>query len=159
MADKLHTHAGSATLHAYNLSTHTWQKFTDAPAEDRYRRRLSLPRLFGGQASHPLLSHSATLTTQHQMFHSLEVSKSQNALPSIYIPSTDNWTTVYPDPNSEHGFPGPQSIHGLVSFSTSTHTNTTGPGPVALLYQVKGTPRHSVMAVPVSFGVTRGSSL
>ncbi|KAF8425429.1 hypothetical protein L210DRAFT_3765311 [Boletus edulis BED1] len=31
------------------------------------------------------------------------------------MPSTDTWSTVYPAPDPEHGFPGACSVHGLVS--------------------------------------------
>jgi len=51
----------------------------------------------------------------------------------IYTPSTDTWSTVYPDPDPEHGFPGPRSVHGLIPFTIHTHANTSGI-PVALLY-------------------------
>lgn len=51
----------------------------------------------------------------------------------IYTPSTDTWSTVYPAPDPEHGFPGPRSVHGLVPFTTRARTNTSGI-PVALLY-------------------------
>jgi hypothetical protein len=83
-----------------------------------------------------LPSSFATLTIEHRRFRRRPAPSSQRGLPpplDIYTPSTDTWTTVYPAPDPGHGFLGPRSVHGLVPFTTGTHTNRSRPIPVALL--------------------------
>lgn len=79
------------------------------------------------------------LTKHHLGFAGVELPQvKEDTTPSldVYTPSTDTWSTIYPAPDPEHGFPGSRSVHGLVPFTTGTRTNTfeSGPAPVALLH-------------------------
>lgn len=148
---RLYIHAGCpasgrlADLHAYDLATHTWHKLADAPAEPRGGTAIaavSLPSAselvlvrFGGRSSIP--PSSAMLTKRQLGFAGVQLPKITQGSPpplDIYTPSTNTWSTVYPAPDPEQGFPGPRSVLGLVPFTTGARTNTSEPIPVALLY-------------------------
>ncbi|KAF8444134.1 hypothetical protein L210DRAFT_3534039 [Boletus edulis BED1] len=114
---KLYIHAGCpasgrlATLHAYDLATHTWYKIADAPAQPR-----------GGTAI-----SAVSLTPDSEL---VLIRFGGNF---YYMPSTNTWLTVYPAPDPEHGFPGARSVHGLVPFVIRTNATLEGI-PVALLH-------------------------
>ena len=139
MADKLYIHVGCltlgrlVTLHADDLAIHTWHAHRRT-TEDRHRRHLSLSRLRPRPRSLRRSifppRHSATLTTQHHWFRSMQAPKSHKApsTPTLPAQTPGRPSTLTPIPNTAS--PGPQSIHGLV--------------PVAQLCQ--------------SFGPTHGSS-
>ncbi|KAG8221434.1 galactose oxidase [Butyriboletus roseoflavus] len=131
---KLYIHAGCpasgrlADLHAYDLTTHTWHKLADAPTEPR-----------GGTAiaAVSLPSTSELVLVRFGGFAGVQLPKIKQGNPpplDIYTPSTNTWSTVYPAPDPEHGFPGSRSVHGLVPFTIGNHTSTSGSVPVALLH-------------------------
>ncbi|KAF8436637.1 hypothetical protein L210DRAFT_3548824, partial [Boletus edulis BED1] len=131
---KLYIHAGCpasgrlATLHTYDLATHTWYKIADAPAQPR-----------GGTAisAVSLTPDSELVLIRFGGFASFQLPQVTQGTPPplhIYTPSADTWSIVYPAPDPEHDFPRARSVHGLVSFMTTT-VATPERIPVALLYQ------------------------
>ncbi|KAF8548867.1 galactose oxidase [Imleria badia] len=130
---KLYVHAGCpasgrlAELHAYDLATHTWHRLADAPAQPR-----------GGTAiaAISLSPKSELVLVRFGGFAGIQLPQDTPPPLDIYTPSTNTWSTVYPAPDPEHGYPGARSVHGLVPFVAGTHANTfeAGPVPVALLY-------------------------
>ncbi|KAF8121609.1 galactose oxidase [Boletus edulis] len=130
---KLYIHAGCpasgrlATLHAYDLATHTWYRLADAPAQPR-----------GGTAiaAVTLTPDSELVLIRFGGFAGFQLPQVTQGTPpplDIYTPSTDTWSTVYPAPDPEHGFPGARSVHGLVPFVTRSNV-TPERIPVALLH-------------------------
>ncbi|KAF8436627.1 hypothetical protein L210DRAFT_1059974 [Boletus edulis BED1] len=154
---KLYIHAGCpasgrlATLHAYDLATHTWYKIADAPARPR-----------GGTAisAVSLTPDSELVLIRFGGFASFQLPQVTQGTPPplhIYTPSTDTWSIVYPAPDPEHDFPRARSVHGLVSFMTTT-VATPERIPVALLYQGERDASSLGHTGLASFGTTHDSS-
>jgi hypothetical protein len=127
--------------HRHSYLAQARRRTRTTPWRHRHRRGLHLPQLRARPRplrrsvfSYVVPPRSQRNTAGFAGVQLPQVSEGSPPPLDIYTPSTDTWTTVYPAPDPEHGFPGPRSVHGLVPFSTGAHTNTSGPVPIALLY-------------------------
>ncbi|KAG6334279.1 hypothetical protein ID866_4807 [Astraeus odoratus] len=134
---KLYIHAGCpskgrlATLHAYDLASHTWEKRADAPGEPR-----------GGTsiAAVALPSKEEQVIIRFGGFAGQELPTVTPPPLDVYTPSTDTWSALTPAADPVHGYPGPRSVHGLVPFTVTPSSKQSDKVPVALLYHGEKAP-------------------
>jgi len=121
---KLYIHAGCpssgrlSTLHSFDLSTKTWKSLASAPDPGRGGTALAVVCLRDEEGP-AIIRFAGFAGYELGADHTLD----------IYTISSDTWRSVVPAPDSTHGYPGPRSVHGLVSFKSKSN-----PDAIALMY-------------------------